>query len=86
MNQFEVMAAAQIIEAARAGKRVARLLPDGYIVRGVARSVGREDFNFDYTTDVRKLYLRVSGTVEHAWPMTELMDELATTTFVIEED
>ena len=74
---------ADVIRATEGNRKVARLIDD-YVFYGEARSIGDERGNFDFTSDARSQYLRVTltGGFEAFWPIAELMDEVGPGLFV----
>ena len=82
----EAIAIASIIDAAQRGVRVAKLHDDGHVTYGVARSIGgNADSGFPFARndqDVRDLYLRVSGTMEYAWSIADMVDKIGVTYFL----
>lgn len=81
----DLHALSTITDAAIHCYRVARLMPSGDVIEGVARSIGDENGNFlKSDEDVRDGYLRVSGTFEYFWPIRELMPQIHDSTFVVQ--
>src|SRR5205823_2385349 len=78
---------AEILRAARSNASVARLVDDGHVLYGVARSIGHANGSFaGRGDDVRDLFLRVtlSSGLEAFWPVQDLMPEVRHTTFVVD--
>lgn len=71
--------------AAAWGQKVARVLADGNIVYGTARSIGDANGNFDFEHDVRAQFLRVTSVsgAEYFWPVAELMGEVTEGMFAV---
>lgn len=81
----DVCALAEIVKAAHAGNRVARVDADSFITRGTARSVGNESGSFATDRDdVRAAYLRVTLEcgIDAYWPIAELLPEIKAGTFI----
>lgn len=74
-----------VVNAAIHGQRIARLVEGGHVVYGVARSIGDEHGNFARSSeDIRDCYLRVTTSTgfEVFWPVSELMQDVSTFTFI----
>ena len=81
-------AAGQLVEvltATQGNRRVARLMDDGNIVTGTARSFGTDNGCSDFTSDVREQFLRVTSDMgfEYFWRVSELMPLVMSGEFVI---
>lgn len=76
----DVLDLAKLIEFGAANQRVVRAIDDGNgdynLVEGVARSLGKDGGGMAWDTDVRDMYLWVSGTFEYFWPVSELLDDM----------
>jgi hypothetical protein len=92
LTRGDVINLATIVTASFNSNRVTRLLPKDYefggglIAEGTARSIGDKDGNFAGSDeDVRDCYLRVTTSTgfEAFWPVSELMDEVASGYFVV---
>lgn len=85
----QVRSLGAIEHAVKTGAHVARLMPSGEVIDGVARHIVVDTVTTAFPTsadDVRTCYLRVTGTTglgEYFWPLTELMPEHHEQTFVI---
>jgi hypothetical protein len=76
---------AEVISATMGNAKVARLMDNGDVITGTARSFGDENGMFDFTSDVRDTYLRVTsdGGFEFFWKVSDLMPLVASGEFVI---
>lgn len=74
-----------VLDAPTGNRKVARVFPDGNVVYGEARSVGTDTGMFDFDSDVRDQYLRVTSDMgfEHFWKVSDLMPEVGTGYFVV---
>lgn len=85
----QVRSLAAIEHAAKTRAHIARLMPSGEVIQGVARHIVVDTVTVAFPTsadDVRTCYLRVTGATglgEYFWPLTELMPEHHEQTFVI---
>jgi hypothetical protein len=82
MNTSDVMNYAYVIECAERNSKVRRLMPDGDIAEGTARSIGGDAPNFYFATgddDVTTVFLRVTlvSGFETAWRLSELAAQYA---------
>ena len=77
---------AAIIGAAQRNAKVARLMDDGNVIYGMARSIGTDGGAFDFKSDARGQFLRVTTRMgmEVFWPVRELMADYQATTFVLD--
>lgn len=75
----------EVISATMGNRRVARLLDDGNVVTGTARSIGDQNGCSDWDSDARDQYLRVTSDMgfEHFWKVSDLMSLVMTGEFVI---
>lgn len=89
LNQFAVLALAAIVQAAHAGVKVTRLMPDdhplaGQVITGTARHIVTDERALFPTErdDIRRCYLRVTGGIgDYFWPVSELAAEYQAATF-----
>lgn len=85
----DVVALDIIVRAASTCAKVARMLEDGTVVYGHARSIGGTSGAFlGPDADVRDAFLRVTtqGGFEAFWPVRDLMPQAATGEFVAPYD
>lgn len=81
----ETLALGTVVNMAVHGQHVARLLDNGDITQGTARSIG--DRNGGYSgpdDDIRDMYLRVTtdSGFEAFWPVSELVEDVKASTFM----
>jgi hypothetical protein len=82
----DAVAIAEILRMAQGCHKVTRLMPDGTLVNGTARSVGHENGAFlSRETDVRDGYLRVTleSGFEAFWPVRDLIEPVQEGEFAI---
>jgi hypothetical protein len=75
---------ADVIRATEGNRRVARLV-EGNVITGTARSIGDDRGNFDFKSDARDQFLRVTtdGGWEMFWRISDLMPEVRSGEFVV---
>lgn len=78
LGRNEVLALCGILNAAIETAKVARLMPNGDVVYGIARAITDEHMNFlPGSTDIRDGYLWVTtqSGMEANWPLSELIPQ-----------
>lgn len=88
LTMADAVALGAVVGAARRNAYVGRLMPEtGDVMHGTARSIGTADGAFTGPNDdVREMYLRVTTSAgwEAFWPVSDLMAEVNTGTFVVD--
>jgi hypothetical protein len=86
LNLNELAALATLLDAAKRNARVEWLVGNNAVADGVARHFVLDPENAAFLgdgDDVRDAYFRVSGNVEHFFPVTELLAKVRLGEFVV---